>query len=103
MFGPLAGQTLPGRGLRYLNWIHLDDIVWAIEFARWNQLQGIFNLVDDSKLTVRELVEQVCLKYGLPKVNWDFSKPSWQNNSVRVSNQKLKDTGFQLIHSQLLL
>ena len=103
MFGSLAGQTLPGRGDRYLNWIHLNDIVWAIEFARWNQLQGIYNLVDDSKLTVRELVEQVCLKYGLPQVSWDSSKLSWQNNSVRVSNQKLKNTGFQLIHSQLLL
>jgi nucleoside-diphosphate-sugar epimerase len=103
MFGSLAGQTLPGKGDRYLNWIHLDDIVWAIEFARWNQLQGIYNLVDDSKLTIRELVEQVCLRYGLPKVAWDSSKPSWQNNSVRVSNQKLQETGFQLIHSQLVI
>ena len=102
-FGALAGQTLPGKGDRFINWIHLDDIVWAIEFARLNQLQGIYNLVDDSKLTVRELVEQVCCKYNLPKVVWDASKLNWQNNNVRVSNQKLKGVGFQLIHPQLLI
>jgi nucleoside-diphosphate-sugar epimerase len=102
-FGALAGQTLPGRGDRIINWIHLDDIIWAIEFARLNQLQGIYNLVDDSKITVRELVEQVCGKYNLPKVTWDTSKLSWQNNSVCVSNQKLKAVGFQLIHPQILI
>ncbi len=102
-FGALAGQTLPGRGDRFINWIHLDDIVWAIEFARLNRLQGIYNLVDDSKLTVRELVDQVCVRYGLPKVTWDASKLNWQNNNVRVSNQKLKGVGFQLIHPQLLI
>ena len=102
-FGALAGQTLPGRGDRFINWIHLDDIIWAIEFARLNRLQGIYNLVDDTKITVRELVEQVCLRYGLPKVAWDGSKLSWQNNNVRVSNQKLKAVGFQLIHPQILI
>ena len=102
-FGALAGQTLPGRGDRYINWIHLDDLIWGIEFARLNQLQGIYNLVDDSQLRVRELAEQVCWSYGLPQVNWDPSKLSWQSNSLRVSNQKLKAVGFQLIHPQLLI
>ncbi len=102
-FGSLAGQTLPGTGDRYINWIHLGDIIWAIEFARLNELQGIYNLVDDSKLTVRELIDQICLRYDLPKVTWNPSKLSWQNNSVRVSNQKLKATGFRLIHPQLVI
>jgi nucleoside-diphosphate-sugar epimerase len=101
MFGGLAGMTLPGKGDRVINWIHRDDIVEAIEFARSNELEGIYNLVDDSQLTVKEQVKRVCSEYGLPPVQWDPSKPSRQSKSVRISNQKLKAAGYQLTHPQL--
>ncbi|MEM8809567.1 MAG: SDR family oxidoreductase [Cyanobacteria bacterium P01_G01_bin.38] len=103
MFGDLAGMTLPGRGDRIINWIHRDDIVGAVEFARLNELDGIYNLVDDSQLTVREQVERVCSQYGLPSVHWGSSKLSLQGKSLRVSNQKLKAAGYPLIHPQLLV
>ena len=103
MFGGLAGMTLPGRGDRFINWIHRDDIVGAIEFARLNELEGIYNLVDDSQLTVKEQVERVCFHYGLPSVYWNPSKPSWGRKSMRVSNQKLKAAGYQLVNPQLLV
>ncbi|MGK7872469.1 MAG: SDR family oxidoreductase [Xenococcaceae cyanobacterium] len=103
MFGGLAGMTLPGRGDRFINWIHRDDIVGAIEFARLNQLEGIYNLVDDSQLTVKEQVERICFQYGLPPVHWVPSKLSWGRKSLRVSNQKLKAAGYQLVHPQLLV
>ncbi len=103
MFGPLAGMTLPGRGERFINWIHRDDIVEAIEFARANELEGIYNLVDDSQLTVKEQVERVCFRYGLPPVHWDPKQPSWGRKSLRVSNQKLKAAGYQLVYPQLLI
>ncbi len=100
MLGGMAGMTLPGRGERVINWIHRDDIVGAIEFARLNELQGIYNLVDDSQLTVKEQLERICYRYGLPPVHWDQSKLSLPGKSVRVSNQKLKATGYQFIHPQ---
>ena len=103
MFGGMAGTTVPGKGDRVINWIHLDDIVSAIEFARLNELNGIYNLVDDSKLTVREQVDLVCSQYGLPPAHWDPSQPSLRRKSLRVSNQKLKAAGYQLIHPQLLV
>ncbi len=103
MFGSLAGMTLPGRGERLINWIHRDDIVGAIEFARLNKLEGIYNLVDDSQLTVKEQVERVCFRYGLPPVHWDSDQRSWGRKSVRVSNQKLKAAGYELVHPQLLV
>ncbi|MEO1401753.1 MAG: NAD-dependent epimerase/dehydratase family protein, partial [Cyanobacteria bacterium J06635_1] len=103
MFGELAGMTLPGRGDRVINWIHRDDIVGAVEFARLNELDGIYNLVDDSQLTVKEQVERVCFRYGLPSVHWGSSKLSLHNKSLRVSNQKLKAAGYPLIHPQLLV
>ncbi len=103
MFGRLAGMTLAGRGERFINWIHLDDIVGAIEFARLNKLEGIYNLVDDSQLTLKKQAELVCLRYGLTPVQWDPSKPSLKAKSVRISNQKIKAAGYQLVHPQLFL
>lgn len=103
MYGGLAGMILPGKGDRFINWIHRDDIVGAIEFARLNQLEGIYNLVDDSQLTVKEQIERVCYKYALPSVYWDSSPLSPRRKNVRISNQKLKAAGYQLIHPQLLV
>ncbi|MEM9804512.1 MAG: SDR family oxidoreductase [Cyanobacteria bacterium P01_D01_bin.56] len=100
MLGGMAGMTLPGRGDRVINWSHRDDIVGAIEFARLNELQGIYNLVDDSQLTVKEQLKHICSRYGLPPVHWDQSKLSLPGKSVRVSNQKFKATGYQFIHPQ---
>jgi nucleoside-diphosphate-sugar epimerase len=103
MFGGLAGMTIPGNGDRFVNWIHRDDIIGAIEFARLNQLNGVYNLVDDSQMTVKEQVKRVCDYYNLPPVSWDSSRLSFQRKSLRVSNQKLKAAGYDLIHSQLVV
>ncbi len=103
MFGGLAGMTMPGKGDRFINWIHRDDIIGAIEFARLNELQGIYNLVDDSRLTVKEQVSRVCASYDLPQVKWDPSQLSLQRKSVQVSNHKFKVAGYELIHPQLLV
>ena len=101
MFGGLAGMTIPGKGDRFINWIHRDDIISAIDFARLNGLNGVYNLVDDSQLTVKEQVKLVCNRYRLPQVTWDPSKLSPPRKSLQVNNQKLKAAGYELIHSQL--
>ena len=103
MFGDLAGMTIPGKGDRFINWVHRDDIIGAIDFIRLNELGGIYNLVDDSQMTVKEQVKLVCDRYNLPPVNWDSSKLSIQRKSVRVCNKKLKAAGYELIHPQLLV
>jgi nucleoside-diphosphate-sugar epimerase len=103
MFGGLAGMTMPGKGDRFINWIHRDDIVSAIEFARLNELDGIYNLVDDSQLTIKEQVKRVCAAYGLPPVHWDASKFSLPRKSLQVNNQKLKAAGYDLIHPQIIV
>ncbi len=100
MYGGLAGMTMPGKGDRVINWTHRDDIVKAIEFARLNELEGIYNLVDDSQLTVKEQVERVCSKYSLPPVYRDSSQLGRRGNSARISNQKLKAAGYELVHPQ---
>lgn len=101
IFGRVAGTTRPGDGSDATNWIHLDDIVAAIEFARRHRLQGIYNLVDDAHLTNRELLDRVCEQHQLPKIVWDASAKSVRPYNARVKNQKIKDAGYQLIHPQM--
>lgn len=103
IFGRAAGTTRPGNGEDVTNWIHLDDIVAAIEFARSNQLQGIYNLVDDANLTSRELLDRVFTQHNLPKVVWDSSQKSSRPYNALVSNQKIKTAGYQLIHPQMIV
>jgi nucleoside-diphosphate-sugar epimerase len=103
IFSRVAGTTRPGDGSDTTNWIHLDDIVAAIEFARTNRLQGIYNLVDDAHLTRYELLEMVCQHYYLPKVLWNSSLKSDRPYNARVKNQKIKDAGYQLIHPYITL
>ena len=103
IFSRVAGTTRPGDGSDATNWIHLDDIVAAIEFARTNRLQGIYNLVDDAHLTRYELLEMVCQHYYLPKVLWNSSLKSDRPYNARVKNQKIKDAGYQLIHPYITL
>jgi NAD dependent epimerase/dehydratase family enzyme len=102
IYGRIAGTTRPGNGDEPVNWIHLDDIVSAIDFVRQKHLQGIYNLVDDAYLTNREIIERVCEKHNLPQVTWDESQKSNRAYNVKVSNQKIKDAGYKFIHPQMI-
>ncbi len=102
IFGRYAGATRPGSGKDTTNWIHLDDIIGAIEFARNYQLEGIYNLVDDAQLTTGELLEGVFEAHNLAKVTWDSSQESKRPYNAKVSNQKIKDAGYELIHPQII-
>ncbi|MBE9216880.1 SDR family oxidoreductase [Plectonema cf. radiosum LEGE 06105] len=102
IFSRAFGQTRPGNGENTTNWIHLDDIVGAIEFVRQNQLQGIYNVVDDAHLPSRELIDNLCQKYDKPKVVWDASQTNNRAYNVKVSNDKIKNAGYKLIHPQMI-
>ncbi len=99
-FSKLAGTTRPGNGEHFTNWIHLDDIVSAVDFALTYELQGIYNVVNDTPLTSREMFDRVCKINNLPQVEWDESLPRSKTNNRRVSNQKLKGLGYKLIHAE---
>lgn len=103
IFSRMFGTTQPGNGRYPTAWVHLDDIVGAIEFARQNQLEGIYNLVDNSNLMLRDLINSLCQKHDVPNVTWDVSQPNNRPYNVRVSNQKLQQAGYQFIHPQTLV
>jgi nucleoside-diphosphate-sugar epimerase len=102
IFGRASGTTRPGDGKDVTNWIHLDDIVAAIEFARHYHLDGIYNLVDDAHLKNQELLDTLFKQHNLPTVKWDASQKSNRQYNAKVSNQKLKNAGYKLIHPQII-
>ena len=102
LFSRASGTTRPGNGEDISNWIHLDDIVSTIEFAREQRLQGIYNLVDDSHLTNKELLDNMMTKNNLPNVIWDANNKNIRPYNAWVSNQKLKDSGYKFIHPRII-
>jgi len=102
IFSNAPGSTRPGNGEDITNWIHLDDIVAAIEFVRKHQLAGVYNLVDDAHLTSRTLLDKVFETHSLSLVSWDASQKSNRPYNAKVSNEKIKQAGYQLIHPQMI-
>ncbi|MGV2827426.1 SDR family oxidoreductase [Myxosarcina sp. GI1(2024)] len=102
IFRRSAGTTRPGNGEDYTNWIHIYDIASAIEFARREQLSGIYNLACDEVLTTKELLDCLFTTHGLPLVTWDATRTSVRPYNTRLSNQKLTNAGFQLAHPQII-
>ncbi len=101
IWGRVAGTTRPGDGSDITNWIHLEDIVGAIEFARKHQFNGIYNLVDMSYYTSQELLNLVHNQHNLPNVTWDASQPTNRPYNAKVSNQKLLQAGYQFIYPKI--
>lgn len=102
IFRRVAGTTRPGNGQDAANWVHLEDIVGAIDFARQRQLSGIYNLVGNPPTTTGELLQQVLTAHGLPPVTWDATQPSNRPYNARVSNQKLRDAGYQFRYPEIV-
>ena len=101
IFRRVAGSTRPGRGQEYTNWIHIEDIVRAIDFVRAKQLRGIYHLNSDEVLTLEEFFQRLFQAHDLPPVTWDSSQTSTRGSNIKLSNQKIKDAGFELAHPQL--
>jgi nucleoside-diphosphate-sugar epimerase len=101
IFRSWAGTTRPGTGEDATNWVHADDVVGGLIFVLENYLQGIYNLVGDVSLSSRELLDRVFENHNLPRVLWDKSVPSTRPYNAKVSNQKIKDAGYQFIHPEI--
>lgn len=61
-----AGQIVQRNGDAAVGWIHRDDIVQATDLTFDRRLNDVFNLVDDTQLTTRELADFLCEQAGLP-------------------------------------
>ena len=102
IFSRAFGTTRPGNGEDFTNWIHLDDIVGAVDFASDKKLQGIYNLVSDRPLVSLEMLDRLSEKYDLPKVMWN-SQEGISPYNAQVSNQKILAAGYKFIHPDIML
>ena len=99
-----AGEQIPKNGNSIPAWSSLLDITSGVQFAFDNNLEGIYNLVDDMQLSRRQLSNEICDLDGLPPVIWanqDFKGSRSMN--ARVSNQKLKSAGFRFKSPSMLM
>ena len=103
MIREAAGQQVPKNGNAINAWSSLVDIARGVQFACDQRLSGVYNLVDDMQLSRRELSTLICDQEGLPPVLWNHtSSPTDRGMNARVSNQKIKDAGFQLVSPSML-
>jgi len=101
IFQKRAGTTQPGAGADFTNWVHIKDIVRAINHAQKNQLQGIYNLTSDEVLSTKDFFQRLFQTHDLPPISWDSSKPSSRPYNMKLSNQKLKNSGFEFIYPDI--
>jgi nucleoside-diphosphate-sugar epimerase len=101
IFRRVAGTTRPGSGESYTNWVHLEDIVRAIDLAKDQQLQGIYHLNSDEVMTTKEFLQRLFAAHNLPPVTWDSSQTSPPTYNMKLSNQKIKSVGFELAHPNI--
>ena len=102
-FSRIAGKTIPGSGDTFTCWIHLDDIVGAVDFLCERRLGGIYNLVNDFNCTIRELCDRILDQQGLERAVWDTSQPNYRNLNARISNKKIKAAGYKLLHPETII
>jgi nucleoside-diphosphate-sugar epimerase len=95
----LSGGLLPGSGEDFCNWVHQEDVVRAIDWVLKNQLSGIYNICCDDHPTKKEFYNSFSNKMKLSQINWDINKISLRKGNRRVSNSKIKKTGFNFLHS----
>ena len=83
-------------------WVHVDDVVQAVNLAAEQKLNTTLNVVDDIKLSKRAITDQLCEAIGCAPVIWMGSTQDDRILHAAVSNQSLKDLGFQLQHPSML-
>ena len=91
----MQGSLFSGNGESPTNLIHLDEIISALDIAMQNKLDGIYNLCNDTHIPRKDLYKQVCDQQGLPQVQWSPAAANPHAGHKKVSNEKLKSTGWK--------
>lgn len=97
-----AGGLVQRNGQNVPCWIHRDDIVRGVCFAFDQGLDETYNLVNDTQLSGQELTDSLCERAGLPLAKWLTIDTSDRILNARVSNEKLKRTGFSFNYPSMV-
>lgn len=89
--------VLEAGGQRWINQIHRDDAATALLSLAEAKAQGIFNVVDDTPQTQREIYEWLATHFQRPLPPEGPIDPNRKRGwtSKRVSNQKLRSLSWR--------
>lgn len=99
-----------GSGKQPMAWVHIDDLTNSFVFAIKNELDGAYNILNDcaeNKTFMSTLSEVKGKKMWLPNVPGFMLKmflgemAEMLLKGVKISNQKIKNTGFEFEYSTL--
>ncbi|MDF2550413.1 MAG: hypothetical protein K0S07_1480 [Chlamydiales bacterium] len=96
LFNKALPSVLGGSGEEKTALIHQQDIVQAALFTLEQKLFGTFNVINDLKLTRRELYQAL-----QRDVTFDPSLPLIHGGNRSISNEKIKAHGFSFHHQTL--
>lgn len=99
----LSDYFLSAGRANFTNMIHLDDIISAILYVLDHNLKGTYNLSDDDHMTQKTLVKMVAEKKSMHDVNWNLFIKKKIRGNFRVSNLKIKEAGYSLIHPKRVI
>lgn len=77
-------------GDKYINMIHIDDIVTTLAAFLDIRRHGAFNLSDDRPTSRRDFFDRVLMESGLPPIQW--RKPAKPHLGKRIRNDLIKKT-----------
>ena len=96
-FENLAGQTRPGRGQQFTNWVHVDDVAGAIRAAMTEMWSGVINVVNDQPIRLAELIDRTLSSEGLEPMQWSNGSKT-TSSGRRIRNTRLHGLGYVLKH-----
>lgn len=101
-----------GNGQQYLPWIHIEDLCNIYTFAIENVITGAFNAVAEEQVSNRQftiILAKILKKWIFkPKIPRGWIKLILGERATlllqgnKISNQKIRESGFQFRYSTLL-
>ncbi len=82
---------LPGEGLNFLPWVHIDDVVGAlVRIAARGQAGGIYHVVGRSTPSLKDFYKEVAKRLGTKPVRfWSTWVPSALQFRLAEANEKV--------------
>lgn len=108
-----AHRFRPTKGRQWFSWIHLDDVVRAIDFLELHALEGPVNLSSPNPVQNRELMATlrriVGMPFGAPQPRWLLelgaamigTETELVLKSRRVLPERLEAAGFRFAYPEL--
>lgn len=92
----VAGELSPAEPLRFGNRIHRDDLTGFMHFLLGRERrERIYNVVDDAPVAQQEVERWLSEQLGVP-YQPPAAVPGQGRGHKRISNQRMRDTGYEL-------